>query len=82
MLRMMQNIDDITYHIYLKEKPIYWNLDEEDFEEKWQMLNVMMDLLNTDYQPDDLSYTKLQGKVGYGGPGRVVYTSPLDEHSY
>ena len=46
------------------------------------MLNVMMDLLNTDYQPDDLSYTKLQGKVGYGGPGRVVYTSPLDEDSY
>ena len=82
MLRMMQNIDDITYHIYLKVKPIYWNLSEDDFDEKWQMLNVMMDLLSTEYEPDDLSYTKLQGKVGYGGPGRVVYTSPIDEDSY
>ena len=79
---MMQNIEDITYHIYLKDKPIYWNLDEDGFDEKWQMLHVMMDLLDTDYEQDDLSYTKLQGKVGYGGPGRVVYTSPLDEDSY
>ena len=46
------------------------------------MLNVMMDLLSTEYEQDDLSYTKLQGKVGYGGPGRVVYTSPIDEDSY
>ena len=48
MLRMMQNIDDITYHIYLKEKPIYWNLSQDDFEEKWQMLNVMIDLISKD----------------------------------
>ena len=82
MLRMMTDIDDITYHIYLNEKPIYWNLSQDDFEEKWQMLNVMMDLLSTEYEQDDLSYTKLQGKVGYGGPGRVVYTSPIDEDSY
>ena len=79
---MMQNFDDITYHIYLKEKPIYWNLNEEDFDEKWQMLHVMMDLMATDYQKEDLTYAKLQGKVGYGGPGRVVYTSPIDEDSY
>ena len=82
MLRMMTDIDDITYHIYLKEKPIYWNLSQDDFEEKWQMLNVMMDLLSTEYEQDDLSYTQLQGNVGYGGPGRVVYTSPIDEDSY
>ena len=78
----MQDFEDTTYHIYLKDKPIYWNLSEEDFDEKWQMLHVMMDLLDTEYEQDDLSYTKLQGKVGYGGPGRVVYTSPIDEDSY
>ena len=81
-IKPMQNIDDITYHIYLKDKPIYWNLNEEDFDEKWQMLHVMMDLLDTDYEKEDLTYAKLSGKVGYGGPGRVVYTSPLDEDSY
>jgi|TARA_B100001250_G_scaffold94802_2_gene79164 hypothetical protein len=79
---MMQNIEDITYHIYLKDKPIYWNLDEDGFDEKWQMLHVMMDLLDTDYEKEDLTYTKLSGKVGYGGPGKVVYTSPIDEDSY
>ena len=78
----MQNIEDITYHIYLKDKPIYWNLDEDGFDEKWQMLHVMMDLLDTDYEKEDLTYTKLSGKVGYGGPGKVVYTSPIDEDSY
>jgi hypothetical protein len=82
ILEMMQNIEDITYHIYLKDKPIYWNLDEDGFDEKWQMLHVMMDLLDTDYEKEDLTYTKLSGKVGYGGPGKVVYTSPIDEDSY
>ena len=78
----MQNLEDITYHIYLKDRPIYWNLSEEDFDEKCQMLHVMMDLMSTEYQKEDLTYTRLKGKVGYGGPGRVVYTSPLDEDSY
>ena len=82
ILEMMQNIEDITYHIYLKDKPIYWNLDEDSFDEKWQMLHVMMDLLDTEYEKEDLTYTKLSGKVGYGGPGKVVYTSPIDEDSY
>ena len=77
MLRMMQNIDDITYHIYLKEKPIYWNLSEEDFDEKWQMLNVMIDLISKDYKEEDLSYIKLAPKIGVGGPGKVI-----EEHSY
>ena len=78
----MTQYDSTTYHIYLKDRCVYWNLNEEDFEEKWQMLHVMMDLMSTEYEQDDLSYTKLQGKVGYGGPGRVVYTSPIDEDSY
>ena len=82
MLRMMQNIDDITYHIYLKEKPIYWNLDEEDFDEKWQMLNVMIDLITSDYTEEDLSYIKLAPKVGYGGPGKVLWTEPSGDDSY
>ena len=41
----MQDVDDTTYHIYAKERCIYCNLNQEDFEEKWQLLKVMIDLL-------------------------------------
>ena len=40
---------DTSYHIYAKDKVLYCNLNEEDFEEKWQLLNVMVGLLKTDY---------------------------------
>ena len=82
MLRMMTDIDDITYHIYLKEKPIYWNLSQDDFEEKWQMLKVMIDLISTEYTEEDLSYIKLGPKCGVGGPGRVVSKPAWEEDSY
>ena len=73
----MQDIDDTTYHIYIKERCVYCNLTQDDFEEKWQMLHVMIDLITSDYTEEDLSYIKLAPKVGYGGPGKV-----LDDHSY
>ena len=82
MLRMMTDIDDITYHIYLKEKPIYWNLSQDDFEEKWQMLNVMVDLITSDYTEEDLSFIKLGPKCGVGGPGKVVTEQAWEEDSY
>ena len=73
----METIDDTTYHIYAKEKCLYCNLREDDFEEKWQLLKVMIDLLGGEYTVDDLSYERLAPKVGYGGPGKVI-----EEHSY
>ena len=73
----MQDVDATTYHIYLKERCIYCNLPQEDFEEKWQMLNVMIDLISKDYKEEDLSYIKLAPKIGVGGPGKVI-----EEHSY
>jgi hypothetical protein len=75
----MQDVDDTSYHIYLKEKCIYCNLEEDDFEEKWQMLHVMIDLIASEYNKEDLTYIKLAPKVGYGGPGRFL---PTDDHSY
>ena len=71
-----------TYHIYAKDKVLYCNLDEEDFEEKWELLNVMVGLLKTDYSQEDLSYIKLAPKVGMGGPGRVLYNEPAGGDSY
>ena len=33
---------DTSYHIYAKDKVLYCNLNEEDFEEKWQLLNRLL----------------------------------------
>ena len=52
-----------SYHIYAKDRVLYWNLNKEDFEEKWQLLNVMVGLLKTDYTEDDLSYIKAYEKI-------------------
>ena len=71
-----------TYHIYAKDKVLYCNLEQEDFEEKWEMLKVMVGLLKTEYHAEDLSYIKLAPKVGYGGPGRVLWTEPSGDDSY
>ena len=65
-------MDSTSYHIYAKDKVLYCNLSEEDFEEKWELLHVMVDLLESKYSADDLSYIRLGPKCGVGGPGRVV----------
>ena len=78
----MPHIDDITYHIYAKDKCLYHNLGKEDFEEKWELLNVMVGILKTDYSENDLSYEKIAAKVGFGGPGRVIWTEPSGSDSY
>ena len=73
---------DTSYHIYAKDKVLYCNLNEEDFEEKWQLLNVMVGLLKTSYTEKDLSYIKLGPKCGVGGPGRVIQNEQWEEDSY
>ena len=78
----MPPVDETTYHIYAKDTCLYPNLSEEDFEEKWELLKVMVGLLKTDYSESDLSYVKIKGKVGFGGPGKVIYTEPMGEDSY
>ncbi len=65
-------MDSTTYHIYAKDKVLYCNLPQEEFEEKWELLHVMVDLLESKYSADDLSYIRLGPKCGVGGPGRVV----------
>ena len=46
------------------------------------MLKVMVGILKTDYTESDLSYVRIKGKVGFGGPGKVIYTEPMGEDSY
>ena len=59
----MTEIDDTTWHIYAKDRCLYHNLTEEEFEEKWELLKVMIDLLGGDYTQDDLSYERLAPKL-------------------
>ena len=74
--------EETTYHIYAQDRCLYANLEEEDFEEKWELLEVMIDLLGGDYSKEDLSYIKLGPKCGVGGPGRVLPTPMWEEDSY
>ena len=53
-------VTEKVYHIYEKDKCLYYNLDLEDFEEKWEMLNIMVGILKTDYQSDDLQYVEVE----------------------
>ena len=71
-----------SYLIYANDRVLYWNLEKEDFEEKWQLLNVMVGLLKTSYTEKDLSYIKLAPKGGIGGPGRVIHKQEWEEDSY
>ena len=75
--------EETTYHIYAKDKCLYWNLNQDDFDEKWELLQVMVGLLKTDYTERDLSYIKLAPKIGVGGPGKVILKAPMwEEDSY
>ena len=65
-----------TYHIYAKETVLYCNISEKDFEEKWELLQVMVGLLKTEYSTSDLSYIKL------GGDGSVIQKELWEEASY
>ena len=75
-------MEDISYHIYAKDKVLYCNLPQDDFVEKWQLLNVMVGLIKTDYTEKDLSYIKLAPKAGIGGPGKVIHKQEWEEDSY
>ena len=61
-----------VFHIYAKNRCLYHNLGLEDFQEKWEMLNVMVGLLKTDYQEEDLDYTAVE----------ETPTNPQEESSY
>ena len=61
----MSNIEnDTTYHIYAKDRCLYYNLKKKEFEEKWDLLNKMVGLMKTDYVQEDLSFELVTGYSG------------------
>ena len=59
--------DETTYHIYAQDRCLYANLKQEEFDETWEMLKVMVGLLKTDYKEEDLTFERLPGDSGVGG---------------
>jgi hypothetical protein len=48
-----------VYHIYAKDKCLFHSLKEEEFKNTWNTLQNLVDLLDTKYAGDDLTYEEL-----------------------
>ncbi len=59
------------YHIYAKNKCLFHSLKEEEFKITWSTLNRLIDILDTRYAGDDLTYEEL-----------LVNKQPVRESSY
>lgn len=44
------------YHIYAKDKCLFHNIKEEEFQTTWNTIKGMVGLMKTDYEESDLSY--------------------------
>jgi hypothetical protein len=47
------------YHIYAKDKCIFHSLKEEQFKTTWSTLKSLIQVLDTHYAGEDLSYEEL-----------------------
>lgn len=47
------------YHIYAKDKCIFHSLNEDEFTNTWKSLNNLIDVMDTHYAGDDLTYEEL-----------------------
>jgi len=69
-----------VYHIYAKDRCLYHNLEREDFEEKWEMLHNMVELM-TGYKDAvgkddiDLQFEEISDSIVNNGPGRDLLDS-------
>ena len=50
---------DKVYHIYAKDKCIYHNLSKNKFEETWEMMHRMIEILDVKFKKEDLQYEEL-----------------------
>jgi hypothetical protein len=48
-----------VYHIYAKDKCIFHSLKEEQFKITWNTLKSLIQILDTHYVGEDLSYEEL-----------------------
>ena len=48
-----------VYHIYAKGKCLFHSLKEDEFDYTWKTLQNLVELLDTKYAGDDLTYEEL-----------------------
>lgn len=48
-----------VYHIYAKDKCLFHSLKEDEFKSTWSTLQRLVDVLDTRYAGDDLTYEEL-----------------------
>ena len=48
------------FHIYAKDKCLFHNIKEEEFNVTWRTLKRMIGLMKTDYTLEDLSYEEVE----------------------
>ena len=53
---MKKNPTEKFYHIYLKGECVYNCLDEKKFNNTYNNMREMVELLNTEYDVDDITY--------------------------
>lgn len=73
------SIREYQFHIYAKEKCLYHSLNKKEFDEKWDMLQNMLELIKTDYELKDLNYVVDKKGNGYNEEG---YKEPSGGPSY
>ena len=52
-------VTEKLYHIYAKNKCLFHSLKEEEFQTTWNTLQKLIDILDTRYAGDDLTYEEL-----------------------
>lgn len=49
----------MTYSIYVKNKCLFSQISEDEFEMTWKTLNNLISVLDTDYKKEDLFFEKI-----------------------
>ena len=76
------SIREYQFHIYAKEKCLYHSLTKKEFDEKWDMLQNMLELIKTDYELRDLNYERIVVDKKGNGYNKEGYKEPSGGPSY
>jgi len=82
ILRRNMSTREYQYHIYAKEKCLYHSLNKKEFDEKWDMLQNMLELIKTDYELKDLNYEGIVVDKKGNGYNEEGYKEPSGGPSY
>jgi len=53
------NLTEKVYHIYAKDRCLYHSLSKEKFDELWETIHIMIELLDGNVRKEELSYEEV-----------------------